>query len=60
MICKYHNIQILEEYKNIKKLQEDFIKCATKQWATANTQREERNRILKEITKNYCNKEIYL
>lgn len=54
----YQNIQvqILEEYKNIKELQEDFIKYTTELWATANTQREEKNKILKEIVKNYCNK----
>lgn len=53
-------VQILDEYKNMKNLQEEFIKSTREQWAAANAQRQERNRILKEIANNYCDKEMYL
>lgn len=46
-------LQILEEYKNIKKLQQDFVERATQQWAITNAQREERNKILKQIVNKY-------
>lgn len=51
-------IEILEEYKNIRKIQEDFVKSVKEQWALANAQREERNKILKEIAKNFNNKSL--
>ncbi|XP_071581905.1 uncharacterized protein [Temnothorax nylanderi] len=58
----FHNMQVqmLEEYKNIKKLHEDYINSATERWAAASAQREERNKILKEISKNCSDKEIFL
>lgn len=46
-------LQILEEYKNIKKLQQDFVERATQQWTITNAQREERNKILKQIVNKY-------
>lgn len=45
-------IQILEEFRNIRKAQEDFINCSKKQWDMINSKRDEKNKILKEIAKN--------
>ncbi|XP_024893695.1 uncharacterized protein LOC112468644 isoform X2 [Temnothorax curvispinosus] len=58
----FHNMQVqmLEEYKNIKKLHEDYINSATERWAAASAQRKERNELLKEISKNCSDKEIFL
>lgn len=45
-------IQILEEFRNIRKAQEDFINCSKKQWDMINAKRDEKNEILKEIAKS--------
>lgn len=45
-------IQILEDFRNIRKAQEDFINCSKKQWDMINFKRDEKNKILKEIAKN--------
>lgn len=53
---KQHNesiqIQILEEFKDIKKIQEDFVNSAKKQWATSNAKRDENIKVLREIARN--------
>lgn len=45
-------VQILEEFRNIRKAQEGFINCWKKQWNMINSKRDEKNKILKEIAKN--------
>lgn len=44
-------MQILEEFRNIRKIQEDFVNSAKKQWVTSNAKRDENIRILREIAK---------
>lgn len=44
-------LQILEEYKNIRTIHENFVKCAKEQWNIVNAQREEKIEILREIKK---------
>ncbi|XP_025158543.1 uncharacterized protein LOC112589456 [Harpegnathos saltator] len=48
-------LQILEEYKDIKKIQDDFVKSAKQQWAIINAREVERNRILAEIASHFYN-----
>lgn len=45
-------MQIFEEFKNIRKVQEDFVNSSKKQWAIINAKRDEKNKILREIAKN--------
>ncbi|XP_039310565.1 uncharacterized protein LOC120358894 [Solenopsis invicta] len=45
-------IQILQEFKNIAKTQEDFVNSAKIQWAISNAKKDENIKVLKEIAKN--------
>jgi len=45
-------MQVLEEFKNIKKIQEDFVNSVKKQWVTSNAKKDENIKVLREIAKN--------
>lgn len=39
-------LQILDEYKNIRRIHENFVKSAKEQWTTANTQEKKKIKFL--------------
>lgn len=53
---KQHNeslqMQVLEEFRNIRKVQEDFVNSSKKQWTIVNAKRDEKNQLLREIAKH--------